>query len=190
MRVIIGKDYYKPKLVNSGYNNNYVQYESKRDRILSIQEYFSLIETYLRELINQYKNQGEWKLQLTTETNFISLKPGSDEISIMYLRSDNEEFISGDDTNDIIKSLFESFLQRYGENLQNKMRGSDFEFDLYYDFNKTNIYRGGTYINSTKWLKDKKSTINPKNNDDKCFQYTVTLASNLDNIEKKSSKNI
>ena len=59
----------------------------------------------------------------------------------MYVRSDNKKFMSRDDTNDIIKSLSESFLQRYEENLQNKMRGSDFEFDgsnfLYYDFNKT-----------------------------------------------------
>ena len=103
----------------------------------------------------------------------------------MYVRSDNEEFMSGDDTNDIIKSLFESFLQRYEENLQNKMRGSDFKFDainfLYYDFNKTSIYRGSTYI-------DKKSTINPKNNDDICFQYAVTLALNLDNIEKNPQR--
>ena len=45
------------------------------------------------------------------------------------------------------------------------------------------IYRGGTYIDSSKWLKDKKSKINPKNNDDKCFQYAVTLALNLDNID-------
>ena len=28
------------------------------------------------------------------------------------------------------------------------------------------------------------STINPKNNDDKCFQYAVTLALNLDKIKK------
>ena len=40
--------------------------------------------------------------------NFISLKPGSDETCVMYTRSDNEEFMSGDDTNEIIKSLFES----------------------------------------------------------------------------------
>ena len=33
-------------------------------------------------------------------------------------------------------------------------------------------------------VKDKKSTINPKNNDDKCFQYAVTLALNLDKIKK------
>ena len=45
------------------------------------------------------------------------------------------------------------------------MRGSEFEFDginvFYYSFNKTSIYRGGTYIDSPKWLQNKKSTINP-----------------------------
>ena len=184
----IDKDYYKPVLVRSGYNNNYVQYESKRDKILSIQEYLSLIEKYLRELINQYKNEGEWKVQLSAEINFISLKPGSDETRVMYTRSDNEEFISGDDTNEIIKLLFESFLQIFEENLQNKMRGSEFEFDginfFYYNFNKMSIYTGGSYIDSPKWLKDKKSTINPKNNDYKCFQYAATLALNLNRINK------
>ena len=131
-------------------------------------------------------------MQLSAEINFISLKPGSDETRVMYTRSDNEEFMSSDDTNEIIKLLFESFLQRFEENLQNKMRGSEFEFDginfSYYSFNKTNIYRGDTYIDSPKWLKDKKSTINPKNNDDKYFQYAVTLALNLDNIEKNPQR--
>ena len=94
----------------------------------------------------------------------------------------------GDDNDDIIEQLFESLLKKYEENLKNKMRGSEFEFDgvnfLYYDFNKTSINKGGSYIDSPKWLKDKKSTINPKNNDDKCFQYAVTLALNLDKIKK------
>ena len=125
---------------------------------------------------------------MIAEINFISLKPGSDKTHIMYTRSDNEEVMSGDDTDEIIKGLFESFLQKYEENLQNKMKGSDFEFDdvnfLYYDFNKISLNGGGSYIDSPKWLKDKKSTINPKNNDDKCFQYVVTLALNLDKIKK------
>ena len=86
----------------------------------------------------------------------------------------------------IIKKLFESFLQRYEQNLEEKMKGSEFEFDgvnfLYYDFNKISLNRGGSYIDSPKWLKNKKSTINPKNNDYKCFQYASTLALNLDRI--------
>ena len=80
----ISKDHYKPKLVNSGYNNNYVEYESRGDRILSIRGYSTLIEKYLRELINKYKNEGEWKVQLSTEIDFISLKPGSDETCVLY----------------------------------------------------------------------------------------------------------
>ena len=64
------------------------------------------------------------------------------------------------------------------------MRGSEFEFGgvnfIYYDFNKTSISRGESYIDSPKWLKDKKSTINPKNKYDKCFQYAVKLALKLD----------
>ena len=41
-----------------------------------------------------------------------------------------------------------------------------------------------SYIDSPKWLKDKKSMINPKNNDYKCFQYAATLALNLNRINK------
>ena len=95
-----------------------------------------------------------------------------------------KEFMNGSDTDEVIEELFESFLQRYEQNLQEKMKGSEFELNgvnfLYYDFNKTSLNRGGSYIESPKWLKNKKSTINPKNNDYKCFQYAITLALNLD----------
>ena len=68
------------------------------------------------------------------------------------------------------------------------MRGSDFEFDgvnfSYYYFNKIILNRDGSYIDSPKRVKDKKSTINAKNNDHKCFQYAATLALNLDKINK------
>ena len=113
---------------------------------------------------------------LTIEVNFISLEPGSDETRIMYTRSDNVEMMFRDDNDDIIEQIFESLLQKYEENLQNKVKGSEFEFDgvnfLYYAFNKTSINRGGSSI------------INPKNNDNKCFHYAVTLALNLDKIKK------
>ena len=187
-KISIDKDYYKPKLNKSGYNKNYAQYASKGDKILSLKEYLNLIEKYLRELLEEYKQKGEWKVQLAIEVNFISLKPGSDETRIMYKRSNNIEIMFGDNNDDIIEQLFETLLKKFEEHLQNKIRGSELEFDgvnfLYFDFNKTSINRDGSYIDSPKWLKDKKSTKNPKNNDDKCFQYAVTLALNLDKIKK------
>ena len=94
-----------------------------------------------------------------TQINFISLRPGSDETRVMHTKSINEEFMNGGDTDEIIKELFKSLLQRYQENLQEKMKGSDFAFDgvnyLYYNFNKISISRGGSYIDSPKWLKGK-----------------------------------
>ena len=104
----------------------------------------------------------------------------------MHTRSDNKEIMNGSDTDEVVEELFESFLQKYEQNLEEKMKGSEFEFDgvnfLHYDFNKISLNRGGLYIDSPKWLKNKKSTINPKTNDYKCFQYAITLALNLDKI--------
>ena len=170
-KISINKDYYKPKLNKSGYNNNYIEYKSERDKLSTIEEYLDLIKPYLKELINVHKKKGEWKIQLTAQINFISLRPGSDETRAMHTKSINEEFMNGSYTDEIIKELFKSFLQRYQENLQEKMKGSDFAFDgvnyLYYNFNKISISRGGSYIDSPKWLKDKKSAVNQKNNDNK-----------------------
>ena len=175
---------YKPKIVKSGYNNNYIEYRREGDKLLTVEECLNLIEPYLRELINDHKNKGEWKIQLTAQINFISLRPGSDETRVMHTRSANEEYLNGSDTDEIINELFRSLLQRYQENLQEKMKGSDFAFDgvnyLYYDLNKISISKVGSYIDSLKWLKNKKSTINSKNNYYKCFQYAITLALNLD----------
>ena len=184
------EDYYKPIIVKSTFNNNYIQYESKGDKILTIEEYFTMIEPYLVGMINDYKNKSEWKIQLSVGINFISFKLDSDETRIMYIKSINAEIMTGSGTNKVINDPFKSLLQRYQENLEEKMRGSDFLFDgvnaLYYDLNKISLNRGGSYIPTTTvdWLSDKKATINPQNKkDDKCFQYALTVALNYGKIK-------
>ena len=66
------------------------------------------------------------------------------------------------------------------------MRGTEFVYDsvdvLYYNLNNVSLSRGGSYIDSPKWLKNKKATINPKNNDGRCFQYALTDALNYEKI--------
>ena len=64
---------YKPTIVKSGYDNNYIEYRSAGNEILTLKECLALIEPYLSELINDYKSKGEWKIQLTAQINFISL---------------------------------------------------------------------------------------------------------------------
>ena len=67
------------------------------------------------------------------------------------------------------------------------MKGSDFIFDsvqlIYYKCHKLSFKRGCSYIDSPDWIKNKKATINPKNGDDKCFQYAATVKLNSEEIE-------
>ena len=60
------------------------------------------------------------------------------------------------------------------------MRDSGFLFDyvqlFHYKCHKINLNRGGSDIVSPDWIKNKKTTINPINKKDKCFQYAVTVA--------------
>ena len=109
----ISEDYYKPIILISVFNNDYIQYESKGDTIITIEEYLSLIESYLVDMIDDHQNKGEWKIQLTAEINFTSYKPDSDETPIMHTKSDNLEIMIGSDTDEAIENLFKSLLQRY-----------------------------------------------------------------------------
>ena len=81
----------------------------------------------------------------------------------------------GDKTDEIVDELFESFSQNYQKYLDKSMRQSELIFDsvdlIYYNLQKTSLNKkGSSYIDSPEWLKNKKAKINPKNNDNNCFQ--------------------
>ena len=120
---------YEPVLIKSGFDNNYLEYMSNGNNSLSFSEYLELIKPYLYDLINVYKAKGEWKLQLSAEIFFVSQKPDSNEIRIMYTRSIPEEIIIGCETEEVAENLIMQLLQKYQDNLQNKMKGSDFIFN-------------------------------------------------------------
>ena len=170
---------YDPLLIKTGFDNNYLEYMSNGNNSLSFNEYLELIKPYLYDSINVYKAKGEWKLQLSAEISFVSQKPGSNEMRTMYTRSTPEEIIIGCETEEVAENLIMSILQKYQDNLQNKMKGSDLIFNginyLYYDLNRITISKGGSYIESPKWPKDKTCTINQKNTENKCFQYATTF---------------
>ena len=110
--------------------------------------------------------------------NFMSYKD-SEETRSMYTKGDNIEIKMGSETDDIIKEIFESLLQNHQEGLKKSIRRGEFIFDsvhlLYYYLHKTRLKCVRSYIVSLKWLKNKKATISPQNNDDKCFQYALLL---------------
>ena len=83
-----------------------------------------------------------WKIQLTMATNFISSKDSS-ETRTMHTKSNNIEIMTDNETDEIIRELSESLLQRYQERLEESMRGSEFAFDsvhaLHYKLHKISL---------------------------------------------------
>ena len=67
------------------------------------------------------------------------------------------------------------------------MIGSSYFFEkvdsLEYHFHAVTLKRGSSYKPSPKWIKNKKSTINPQNiEDNNCFQYSIVAALNHQKI--------
>ena len=93
----------------------------------------------------------------------------------------------------LLKTFFKSLLNRYQNDMQISMRGSDFIFDcihlLYYKCHKINPNCGGLYMNSPHWIKSKKSAINSINEKhNKYSQQAVTAALNKKEIGKDHEK--
>ena len=115
---------------------------------------------YLSDLINDHKNIGnsEWKIQLNMGVNFISTNDAA-EIRTFYVRSDNEEIRSGNETDEMIKRFIKSFLSNYQEEEKILRSGSNFVFEsvdlLTYYIHKTRLKRGKSYIKSPEWILNK-----------------------------------
>ena len=58
------EDHYKPAMTNGAFNNNYMQYESQKDKVknLSIKKYLHIIRPYLSYIGNGHKTQGKWRI--------------------------------------------------------------------------------------------------------------------------------
>ena len=103
----IDEDYHKPIKINDAFNSNYIEYETEgnKNKTLSIKEYLIMFRPYLRDIMNDHKTQGgwkvhssnkiidckthgEWKIQLTMIISFMSSED-SDEIRTMHANIKN-----------------------------------------------------------------------------------------------------
>ena len=164
----IHEDYYKSIISRGAFNTSYIQYKSKGDKgkNLSITEYLNMIRPYLSDIINYHKTHGsvryhsgnktwvqetpsKWKIQLTMAISIMSSN-GSEETRTMHTKSNNMEIRMGSETDKIaedliVEDLFESFLQKYQEELEESTRGSKSAYDrvdaLYYNLSKVSLNR-------------------------------------------------
>ena len=102
-------------------------------------------------MIDDYKSKGKWKIQITMRIIFISFID-KNETQVMHTKSDNIEIMNGVDASDTINELIDSFMKRYQEGLETKMKASCYIFEhvdlLEYHLYKISLNRGSSYIES------------------------------------------
>ena len=107
----------------------------------------------------------------------------------MHSKSAIIEIMIRDEADEVIKIFFDSLKNIYQNNLDS-IRSNNFILDyvqlLYYKCHKINLNHGGSYVDSPDQIKNKKAAINLFNQKGTCFQYTVTVALNYEEIPKDS----
>ena len=108
------KNYYKPVRANNFWSNNYTEYKSKGDRnkTPSVEQYLNKVISYLKDIKNNLKKLGTWKIQLTIAINFIS-SIDNDEERVMHSKSDNLEVMVNDGADKVTTELFNFLKSRY-----------------------------------------------------------------------------
>ena len=81
-----------------------------KDAELSIDKYFDIIRPYLRDVIDNHKARGEWKIWLIMRIIFVSFID-ENETRVMHTKSDNIEIMSGIGTSYAINELLNFSLE-------------------------------------------------------------------------------
>ena len=185
-------DDYKPERVSNSFKSdtgdyNHIVHESRRSKYYeSLEEYLSNIRPYLENMIKNYISNAEWKIQLTISVKIISSR-NPEQFRIRHSNSKKIEVMFGSDINEAVNGLLISLKENYSNDLT-RMEGSEYHFEkvvlLKYKLHEISLRRGGSYIDSPKWIKNKNGTINPKNEDDNCITYAIITLLNHDKIDR------
>ena len=106
-------------------NRNYKHCKSwnDKDKKLSVEQYLDIIKPYLSDLINENKarksNSNKQKIQINVHVNFLSSNDNGENRTI-FVWSDKEEIRLGNETDDIIKRLINSFLTKRRDNIEKR----------------------------------------------------------------------
>ena len=106
---------------------------------------------YLQDILNDQKtnsnNSNEWKIQIDMHVNFVSSND-TGETRTSFVWSNNEEIRLGNETDDTIKGLINSFLNEYQKEEIILRNGSNFVFEsvdlLSYHIHKASLKRGNS----------------------------------------------
>ena len=177
----------KPKLHEHAMKKAYKSYRLENDSFTDYVNYLNHVKDEVLKLIKDNLNEmGSVKVQLTLWLEF--LDKNNEKFNVAFNTNMVEVFPESD-----LDQLYKNFIRKLKEQFENeafKESGVVLNKVLHLDvnFHELNLTRGSSYIELPKWISDKKAVINPKNNDEECFKWSVIIALHQDELKNNPQR--
>ena len=160
----------------------------KNDEILKDKH----VKKFIKEKIYYLSRNGEWKVEVTDANTVYKNEIKTYSSRPIHSKKDWIDFRRGSSMKEKYNDIIEAQKQRYEDNLEKSMENNKINSvnldHIHTVFQKLTVSSGASHIDFPDWIRVKKAVINPKNNDDTCFQYAVTLALSWEKIRKNCER--
>ena len=171
---------FKPIELEQAFGGAYRSYRVNGRPKIDVDTFFSRIRKALIELIEQeLKTRTSARIQTTAWIRFIRDDEEGQERVELAFNSLMTSVYRGSETDQIVDGMIANMKFQ----IENPaLLNSRFVFDefLYLDvnFHQLNLTRGSSYLPLPNWLARKKAIVNPHNDDEECFKWSVSTAKN------------
>ena len=148
---------------------------------MDVDTFFNRIRKELIELIKrELKTRNSARIQTTASIRFVCNDEEGQERVELAFNSLMMSVYRGSKTDQIVNGMITNMKFQ----IENPaLLNSRFVFDefLYLDinFHQLNLMRGSSYLPLPGWLVRKKAIVNPHNDNEECFKWSVTAAENI-----------
>ena len=172
---------FKPIELEQAFGGAYRSYRINARPKIDVDAFFNTIGKRLIELIErELKTRTSARIQTTAWIRFVRDDEGGQETIELAFNSLTTSVYRGSESDQIVDGMIDNMKFQ----IENPaLLNSRFVFNefLYLDVNihQLNLMRGRSYLPLPDWLVRKKVIVNPHNDDEECFKWSVIAAENV-----------
>ena len=172
---------FKPIELEQAFNRAYRSYRANGRPKIDVDMFFNRIRKELIKLIKrELKTRTSARIQMTAWIRFVREDEEGQERVELAFNSLMTSAYRGSEPDQIVDGMIDNIKFQIENPV---LLNSRFVFDefLYLDvnFHQLNLMRGSSYLPLPDWLGRKKAIVNPPNDDDECFKWSVIAAENV-----------
>ena len=183
---------FKPIELEQAFGGAYRSYRINGRPKINVDTFFNRIGKRLIELIErELKTRTSARIQTTAWVKFIRNDEEGQERVELAFNSLMMSVYRGSETDQIVDGMIDNMKFQIENPV---LLNSRFLFDeflyLHVNFHQLNLTRGSSYLPLPDWLARKKAIVNPYNDDEECFKWSVIVAEKVGRKDPQRVSNL